>query len=79
MKKEAVENYQSLFIENVKWLRYKHSLSEKEMSKILGVSVLTLRRIENGEFPERLSITVIFRIQKYFKVEAKRVVGERLV
>ena len=78
MKTEAVENYQSLFIENVKWLRHKHSLTEKEMSKILGVSVMTLRRIENGEFPERLSITVIFRIQKYFKVEAKRVVGEIL-
>jgi len=79
MKKESAENYQSLFIENVKWLRSKYSLTEREMSKILGVSVMTLRRIENGEFPERLSITVIFRIQKYFNVEAKRVVGERLI
>ena len=48
------------------------------MSEMLGIGIKTLQRIESGEFPERLSVSVLFRIEKYFGVKAKLMVGERL-
>ncbi len=78
MKDKIKENYQSLFLENIKWLRAHYSITEKEMSEKLGIGKRTLKIIESGEFPERLSVSVLFRIEKHFGVQARKMVGERL-
>lgn len=78
MENKNTDEYQRIFIDNVKWLRKHYTLTEKEMSEMLGIGIKTLQRIESGEFPERLSVSVLFRIEKYFGVKAKLMVGERL-
>ena len=56
------------FMKNVAWLRAHYGLSKKDMAKRLGVSVMTLAKIEKGQFPPRLHISVMYNIQRQFGV-----------
>ncbi len=56
------------FMKNVAWLRTHYGLSKKDMAKLLGVSVMTLTRIERGQFPSQLHISVMYNIQRHFGV-----------
>ena len=53
---------------NIKTLRAKNNLSEHEMATKLKIGVKTLRNIENGDFPPRLSCEILFRIQHHFGI-----------
>ena len=53
---------------NISYLRKTHDLSKKEMAQLLGISISALNRIEQGELPSRLSISILFRIQTHFRV-----------
>lgn len=57
-----------IFCENVKKLRLTHKLTKKRMAEIMGVSVKTLTKIENCEFPKRLSVIVAIKLMQYFKI-----------
>ena len=41
---------------NLLWLRKKHGYSQKTMAQIMGIGVTSLRRLERGELPPRLTI-----------------------
>ena len=56
---------------NIKWLRMQHGLSEKQMAEILGIGVGSLRKIENGALPPRLSVSIVFKVQNYFCIQPK--------
>ena len=53
---------------NIMLLRKVHSLSKKEMARLLGISISALNRIEQGELPPRLSVSILFRIQTHFHI-----------
>lgn len=66
------------FCENVKFLRQRASLSQKEMARIMKVSVKTLSRIEHGELPLRLGVEVAMRLCSRFCVSADQLLFQRL-
>ncbi len=61
----------------VKNLRSKHNLSKTAMSKILGISVSSLNKLEDGVMP-RISSMVVFRMMGYFHIRVEDVFGEDL-
>ena len=65
MKKDKSFDY---FCQNMKYLRQKKSLSQKEMAKILNISVKTLAKIESGILPPRLNANIIGAIRVTFNV-----------
>ena len=63
------------FCTNIKKLRAEHQLSKTEMAKILGVSVASLNKLENGVMP-RISCEVVYRMMDYFHLPAEGVFGD---
>ena len=39
------------FLYNIAWLRRRYKLSRRDMAKILGVGVLSVKKIEKGKLP----------------------------
>ena len=54
--------------QNIRILRKKHSLTKQEMARILKIGTGSLRKLENGELPQKLSVEVLFEIQRYFGI-----------
>ncbi len=66
------------FCYNVAYLRLSNKLSKEEMSKILGIGINSLNKIEQSIIPPRLSVKVLFRIQKYFGVSADLILSVKI-
>jgi DNA-binding XRE family transcriptional regulator len=62
------EDARKLFCENVKRLREENGLSKKELSKIMGIGVGSLTKIESGCIPKRLSWTSAVRLAHFFEI-----------
>jgi len=60
------------FINNIAYLRKKNGLSKKEMANVLNISVYVLNKIEKGELPKKLSVEIVFNLQKYFKISPEK-------
>ena len=58
------------FCANIKKLRIKENLSKTKMCKILKISTLSLKSIENGILPKRISCNVLLRACVYFNLKA---------
>ena len=72
----TVNDYAIIFCKNIRFLRKQKGLSMREMAKIMGVSVYTLKKIENDEVPPRLDVGVLFRIQNSYGIKCKELVGD---
>ena len=59
----------AILCQNIKGLREKNNLSQKEMAKILGIGVAGLAKIEQGIIPPRASTNIIFKLSQYFKIK----------
>lgn len=73
-----MDNEETIFLENVLFLRKSNRLTKKEMASILGISMYHLNKVEQGVLPECLGIEVVFRIEKYFKIKATEQFSKRL-
>ena len=60
-----------IFCKNIRTLRGRQDLTEREMAKILHVSVKTLSMLENGVFPTHTSANIIFRLSRAFQISPK--------
>lgn len=49
-------------------LRKYHRLTQKEMASILGISVTSLRKLEHGILPHRLTIDFLFALNAHFHI-----------
>ena len=65
----------NIFLENVKRLRDQYALSKKKMAGIMDVSIYTINKIERGELPPKMSVTVVFNLEKYFGIAASELVS----
>lgn len=63
---------------NIRYLRISHGLSKKKMAEIMGIGVRSLNRMERGDFPSGIGISVFFRIHRTFGVLPSRLVSEEL-
>lgn len=57
-----------VLLQNLAQLRRHYGLSKAKMAKVLGISVASWNKIENGILPKRLSTRVLFRAQAFFKI-----------
>ncbi len=56
----------AVFCQNVKLLRVSRGLNQKEMAKLLGIGVQSLRQVEHGVLPPRLSCDIVFHLHQKF-------------
>lgn len=79
MKKDETEEKANremqYFFHNIRVLRKQHQLSKTKMAKILGISVSTLNKLENGEMPPRLNMSVFYRIHRHFGITPSEILS----
>ena len=60
-----------IFCENIRRIRKKNGLTQKEMAKMLCIGEKTLSAIENNKIPPRLSSNFVFSVSRTFNVQPK--------
>lgn len=68
--KEAGEGLQN-FCRNVRRLRLLHQLSQNQMAQLMRIGVKSLRKIESGVIPPRLSCEVLCYLHNAFDVSTE--------
>ena len=58
----------TVFTHNIVWLRRYYGLSKTRMAKMMGIGVRSLNQIEQGTIPPRLTVEVLFAIQRQFGI-----------
>lgn len=69
---EATNRELHAFFQNISTLRSSHKLTQKEMAKICGDSLSTLRKLEHNILPSRMSVRIIFNISNYFHLRPEQ-------
>lgn len=57
-----------VFAHNIVWLRKHFRLSKKRMAELLGIGLWSLNQIERGVVPPRLTVAVLFMVQRQFGI-----------
>lgn len=65
-------------LHNIVWIRHKNGITKKKMAKILGISMKSLNRIENGEMPSRLGASTVINIYRTFGIKPKTLFEQRM-
>ncbi len=78
MKTKSKKDYIFIITQNIKWLRKKNNLSLQEMSKNLGMSLNSLKKLEGGILPKRLNLDFLFKIQSCYDIPPKDFVDKIL-
>lgn len=63
---------------NLLYLRKKRRLTQKEMAKLLGIGVGSLRRIERGELPPGVGCGMLFNAHSAFGIPPAVLLGKDL-
>lgn len=56
------------FSQNLIHIRTYYGLSKVRMAQLLGIGVGTLNKLEQGKIPPRLTIDILFFVQKEFHI-----------
>ena len=56
------------FLSNLKYLRRQHNLTQKQMAQILGISITTWRKMEQGIMSPQLSSLLVYRAADAFGI-----------
>ena len=67
-----------IFSHNIAVLRAHYGCSQKHMAQLLGISVGSLREIENGIIPPRLTVDVVFAVERHFHISPDTLFSEEL-
>ena len=78
MSKTQTEKELKNLAYNIVFLRKNRGFSKKEMTKILGIGIGTLNKLEKGEVPPRMTVIPIINIWKYFGIHPKEQFEGRL-
>ena len=62
------KNKLSILCKNIKFLREKNNLTKAAMARVLQISVKSLSKIEQGNFPPRISCEILFRLHFAFGI-----------
>lgn len=73
-----IKDETKIFCENIKKLRKKNGLSQKEMAQKLDISVMSLSTLEKGAVPSRLSVSIVIKIYKIFGIKPAQMFAEYL-
>lgn len=64
------------FCRNILWLRKTCGLTQKQMAKLLHISVRTLRQIEHGVLPQCVTVEILDHIRNLFGLMPSQVFEE---
>ena len=78
MLNAAIYQEEQNFMHNVVWLRKHHGISKKRMSKLLGIGIGSLNKIERGEMPLRLKADGFINIHRNFGIRPNDQLTQRL-
>lgn len=67
----SVEDWEKSFARNFLFLRRENKLTQKQMAEKLKTSIYTVRKIEHGTVPKKLSVKLLINIYQTFGVCAK--------
>lgn len=76
--REVNELQGRIFCDNIANLRKKHNLSLSQMAKILQTTVKSLKIIESGKIPSRVSVRIAFNASRKFKCRMCDLFAENL-
>ena len=62
------EGFCATFCRNIRYLRKKHKLTQKEMAEKLCISVGYVRMLEQGKVPARMQATVLLDTRASFGI-----------
>ncbi len=63
---------------NIKSLRENRGFSKKELAGRIGIGVKSLSKLEEGIFPPRLAVGVLFSLEREFGIRAYRFLRDDL-
>lgn len=63
-----MHNSFAILLHNIVWLRKHYGISKTRMAKMLGVGLWSINKIEQGEIPPRLDVSIIFAISRQFSI-----------
>lgn len=64
-----MDNHDILILsKNLRNLKLKHKLTQKQLAEISGISVASIRKLLNNQLPTGFGVNVIYNLAKYFKV-----------
>ena len=67
-----------ILCKNIKYLRFQHNLSKKEMAKKLGIGIASLSKIESGILPPRLTHELLLLIHEHFGISPHKILTEEI-
>lgn len=62
--------------QNLIWLRAHYGISKKKMSRLLGIGIGSLNKLESGIVPERLGVQLFIHIHKQFGISPAVMLGQ---
>ena len=65
-------------IHNIITLRKQYGLTKKAMAKLLGISLYSLNKLENGVIPPQLGVEIVFRMQACFDIPIRELFDKRI-
>lgn len=78
MKPTTSKQELQIFSQNIVWLRKRYCLSKKAMARLLQISVRSLTRIEQGNFPPRVTVEIFFHVEDHFGIPPQVILTRQL-
>lgn len=78
MEKSMSEDTSAIFTHNIRWLRRRYGLSRRKMAQVLEIGRWSLDKLERGEIPPRMTVDILFAVQKNFGVSPSDQLSQRL-
>lgn len=78
MKNEASIKVFAFLSHNILWLRRHYGISRKRMAALLGIGLWSLKKIEKGKLPPRLTIEILFTLYEQFGISPSVLLSRRL-
>jgi len=69
LKQQSLKSEHLYLNHNLCWLRKKYGISQKLMAELLGISLYSLRRLEQGFLPETVGVEILFCIHKHLGID----------
>lgn len=60
------------FVHNIIWLRKHHNISEERMAEIMEIDVALLKKVEQGDGADILSVDVVYKIYEFFDISPNK-------
>lgn len=60
-----------IFSRNLRFIKGKYKLTQKQMAKICGIGVPSMSKLLNNQLPPRVGVECLFRLSYYLNIDIK--------